>query len=96
MNCRKNTESKNLEVAKIKNRNKERIQKTKETRNSRYIIQLNKIRFAFNFMWLMDILMRLSRRTVSDKILCDKEFDIAKNLKYNEYKRCLTNLKFYG
>ena len=47
-------------------------------------------------MWLMDILMRLSRRTVSDKILCDKEFDIAKNLKYNGYKRCLTNLKFYG
>ena len=28
----------------------------------------------------------LTRRTVSDKILCGKAFNIAKNLKYDRYK----------
>ena len=42
------------------------------------------------------ILMRLSGRTVSDKILCGKAFDIARNPKYNGHKKSLINLKFYG
>ena len=29
----------------------------------------------------------LHRRTVSDKVLRDKAFNIAKNLEYDEYKR---------
>ena len=34
----------------------------------------------------------LTRRTASDKILCDKAFKVAKNLKYNEYQRGLASM----
>ena len=39
----------------------------------------------------------LARRTVSDRILCDKAFDIAKNAKYDEYQRGLASMiyKFF-
>ena len=47
-------------------------------------------------MWFMEILMRLSRGTVSDKILCDKAFSIAKNPKYDGFQKSLINLKIYG
>ena len=36
---------------------------------------------------LMEILKDLTRLTVSDKILCDKAFDIAKNPRYDGYQR---------
>ena len=38
-----------------------------------------------------------ARRTVSDKILCDKAFNIAKNPKYDGYQRGLASMvyKFY-
>ena len=36
----------------------------------------------------------LSRRTVSDKILRDKAFDIAKNPKYDGYQRRLFSMVF--
>ena len=40
----------------------------------------------------------LTRRTVSDKILRDKAFDIAKNLKYDGYQRDLASVvyKFFN
>ena len=34
----------------------------------------------------------LTRRTASDKILCYKTFDIAKNPKYDGYQRGLTSM----
>ena len=39
----------------------------------------------------------LARRTVSDRILCDKAFDIAKNAKYDGYQRGLASMiyKFF-
>ena len=39
----------------------------------------------------------LPRRTASDKILCDKVVNIAKNPKYNGYQRSLASMvyKFY-
>ena len=39
----------------------------------------------------------LSRRTASDKVLCNKAFNIAKNLKHNAYQRNLASIvyKFY-
>ena len=39
----------------------------------------------------------LSRRTVSDKVLCNKAFNIAKNLKHNGYQRNLASIvcKFF-
>ena len=36
----------------------------------------------------------LTRRTASDKILCHKVFDIAKNLKYDGYQKCLTSIVY--
>ena len=40
----------------------------------------------------------LTRRTASDKILCDKEFNIAKNPKYDRYQRSLASMvyKIFG
>ena len=63
-------------------KNKERIQKFKETRDSRYIYQskLDKARFQ-NDMSYGDF-KDLTRRTASDKILRDKAINIAKNLQY--------------
>ena len=36
----------------------------------------------------------LPRRTAPDKILCDEIFDIAKNLKYDGYKRGLASVVY--
>ena len=59
-------------------KNKERIQKFTETKDSRYIYQneLNKACFQ-----------HLIRRTASHKNLRDKAFDIAENPKYDGYQR---------
>ena len=38
--------------------------------------------------------MGLLRRTTSDKLLRDKAFNIAKNTKYNGYKRGLSSMVF--
>ena len=55
-------------------KNKERIQKIKETGDSRYIYQKKKIDKG-DFK-------DLNRRTIADKVLRDKAFNIAKNPKY--------------
>ena len=36
----------------------------------------------------------LARRTASSKVLRDKEFNIAKNPKYDEYQRGLTSMVY--
>ena len=56
-------------------KNKERIQKFKETGDSRYIYknELDKACFQHD----------IAKRTVSDKVLRDKAFKIAKNPKYD-------------
>ena len=61
----------------------------KETGDSRYIYQngLNKICFQHDMAH--ENLQKLARRTGSDKILCEKVFNIVKNAKYNGYQRCL-------
>ena len=58
---------------------KERIQKLKEKDDSQYIYQnqLDKACFQYN------IAKELTRKTASDRILCDKAFNIAKNPKYD-------------
>ena len=35
-----------------------------------------------------------SRRTASDKVLCDKAFNVAKNPKYNGYQRGLASIVY--
>ena len=46
--------------------------------------------------WLMDF-KNLTRRTASNKTLCDKPFNIAKNSKYDGYQRGLASMfcKFF-
>ena len=45
-------------------------------------------------IWLMEDLKDLTRRTTSNKILRDKEFNIAKNPKYDGYQRRLSSMVY--
>ena len=64
-------------------KNKGRIQKFKETGDSRYIYQNELDQACFQMVY--GEFKDLTRRTVSDKILRDKAFNIAKNLKNDGY-----------
>ena len=68
-------------------KNKERIQKFKETGNFRYISQNKPDKACFQNDVAYGDFRNLTRRTASDKILRDKAFNIAKNSKYDGYHR---------
>ena len=59
-------------------KNKEKIQKFKETGDTSYILKMNLIRLVFNMILLIE--------------LRDKAFNIAKNPKYDGYQRSLACL----
>ena len=68
-------------------KNKEIIQKFKETGDPRYIHHNELVKACFQHDMAYEDLKDLIRRiAASDKILRDKAFNIAKNPKYNEYK----------
>ena len=71
----------------LKKQNKERIQKFKQAGDTNYIYknELDKPSFQ-HYIGYWDF-KDLARRTASDKILRDKEFNIAKNPKYDGYQR---------
>ena len=75
-------------------KNKERIQKFKETRdkNSIYKNKLDKACFQHDMAY--GDFKDLARRTTSEKVLRDKAFNIAKNRKYDGYQRGLTSKVF--
>ena len=75
-------------------KNKERIQKLKETWDTKYIYrnELNKACFQHDVAY--GDLKDLAKRTASDKGLGNKAFNIAKNLKYDKYQRDLASLVF--
>ena len=64
-------------------KNQERKQKFKETGRSRYICQNELEKTCLKHAMAYGGFKDLSRRTVSDKLLRYKEFDIAKNPKYD-------------
>ena len=66
---------------------KERIQKFKETADSWYIYQseLDKSRSQYDMAYLD--FKDLPRRTAYNIVFCNKTFNIAKNPKYDGYKR---------
>ena len=68
-------------------KNKERIQKCKETGDTSYIYknELDKTFFQHDVSY--GDFKDLARRTASDKVLRDKAFNIAKNRKYDGYQR---------
>ena len=69
-------------------KNKERIQKFKETGNTRYNCrnELDKAYFQND--------MAYGNFKASDKVLRDKIFNIAKNLKYDGYQRGLASMVY--
>ena len=73
-------------------KNKERIQKFKETGHTSYIYknQLDKTCFQHDMAY-RDI-KDIARRTASDKVLRDKAFNIAKNPKYDRYQRGVASM----
>ena len=70
-------------------KNKEKIQKLKKTRESRYTYQNELDKAWFQCDMAYGDFKDLTRRTASDKILHDKAFDIAKNPKYDGYQKGL-------
>ena len=75
-------------------KNKERIQKFKETVDSRYIYQNKLVKACFKHDMAYGDFNYLTRSTDSDKILCDKAFNIAKNPKYDGYQRRLASMVY--
>ena len=68
-------------------KSKEKIQKFKETGDSRYIYQKKVDKSCFQHDMTYGDFKDSPRRTAFDKVLRDKAFNIAKNTKYDGYKR---------
>ena len=75
-------------------KNKERVEKFKETEDSQYINQNELDNACFQHCMGYGDFKNLTRRTASDKILRDKTFDIAKNKKNVEYQRGLVSMVY--
>ena len=70
-------------------KNKERIQKFKQTRDSRYIYKNELDKACFQHDMAYRDFKDLKKRTAADKVLRDKAFNFAKNPKYDGYKKGL-------
>ena len=70
-------------------KNKERIQKFKETGDTSYIYKNELDKACFQHDMAYGDFKDLARRTASDKVLRDKAFNIAKNPKYDGIKEGL-------
>ena len=73
---------------------KKRIQKFKQTGDSRYIYknELNKACFQHDMAY--GDFKELKKGTAADKVLRDKAFNIAKNKKYDRYQRGLASIVY--
>ena len=72
---------------------KKRIQKFKQTGDSRYIYRNELDKTCFHDMAYGDF-KDLKRRTAADNVLRDKAFNIAKNRKYDGYQRGLASMVY--
>ena len=75
-------------------KNKERIQKFKETGDIKYIYRNELDKACFQHDMAYGDFKDLARRTASDKVLRDKAFNIAKNPKYDGYQRGLASMVY--
>ena len=75
-------------------KHKQRTQKFKETGNTKYICrnELDKACFAHDAAYSDS--KDLRKRTVADKVLKDKAFNIAKDPKYDGYQRGLASMVY--
>ena len=74
---------------------KTKNKKFKETGDSRYIYQNELDKACFQHDMASIDFKDLTRRTASDKILCDKAFNIAKNPTYDDIKGVLLQWFIY-
>ena len=75
-------------------KNKERIQKFKETEDRNYIYKNKLDKACFQHDMAYEDFKYLARRTASDKVVRDKAFDIVKNPKYSRYQSGLTSMVY--
>ena len=73
---------------------KKAYKKYKETGASRYIYQNELHKTCFQHDMTYGDFKNLSRTRVSGKVLRDKAFNIAKNLKYDGYQRGLASMVY--
>ena len=66
-------------------KNKERIQKFMQTGNTNYIYKNDLDKVCFQHDMAYGKYKDLTKRIQSDKVLRDKDFKIASNLKYDDY-----------
>ena len=75
-------------------KNKERIQKFKETGDTSYIYKNELDKACFQHDMAYGDFKDLKKRKASDKILRDKAFNIAKNPKYDGHQRGLASMVY--
>ena len=75
-------------------KNKERIQKFKQTGDSRHIYKNELDKACFQYDMAYGDFKDLKRTTAADKVLRDKAFNIAKNPKYDGYQRGLASMVY--
>ena len=75
-------------------KNKERIQKFKETGDSRYIYKNVLDKACIQHDMAYGDFKDLTKRTAADKVLREKAFNIAKDLKYDGYQRGLVSMVY--
>ena len=75
-------------------KNKERIQKFKETGDTKYIYRNEFDKACFQHDMAYGDFKDLARRTATDKVLRDKAFNIAKDPKYDVYQRGLASMVY--
>ena len=75
-------------------KNKERVEKFKEIEDTNYIYKNELDKACFQHDMAYWDFTGLARRTASDKVLKDKAFNIAKNSKYDGYKRGLASMVY--
>ena len=75
-------------------KNKERIQKFKETGDRKYISRNELDKACFQHDMAYRDFKNLTKRTASDKVLRDKAFNIAKSPKYDGYQRGLASIVY--
>ena len=74
------------------NKNKERIKKFKETRDSRYIYQKKLDKACFWHEMAYGDFKDLNRSKFADKVLPDNAFNFASDPKYDGYQRGLASM----
>ena len=73
-------------------KNKQRMQKFKETGDSRYIYQNELDKACFQHDMAYGDFKDLNRRTAADKVLRDKAFNISKNPKFDGHQRGIASM----